>query len=373
MTDEICRRCNEKPARKGELVLCLQCFEHVRYANLDRTPYKKSMEAICPVCQNKFIKQIWNAKYCSKHCKDKVDNSNKDYHKYYMNRKIKENIPDRGEALRGKPSWNKGLHYSQERKEEISNVMKEKYASGYISPNLGRKHTEENIEKNRLGHLGQLAWNDAKLYLPCAHCGKEVKKKPAHIKIAKYKSLVFCNCTCKGLYQANPDNKENYAKHLFGNTELARKGGEAAVDAINVRFKEGKYYYNGIYYRSSWEAGLAAYFDEHKVKFEYGTKSCKFVLHNFQESDGTITPTVNYTCDFFVPALDNMLIEVKGSATQYHEKSIRSIKKFAHAKEEYKFNGYIWPMDTLIKFGIITSAGKVVDKYAKLIGNAPDP
>ncbi len=78
-------------------------------------------------------------------------------------------------ALKGKPSWKKGVPTSEENKKEHSDFMKNYYQT-HKHPMLGKKHSEESIEKakesrkktlldpevrKRLGesHKGQVAWN----------------------------------------------------------------------------------------------------------------------------------------------------------------------------------------------------------------------
>lgn len=53
----------------------------------------------------------------------------------------------RSKSLRGDKNHRYGISPSKEHRKKISNSLKETYANGYEHPFLGRKHTEESIEK----------------------------------------------------------------------------------------------------------------------------------------------------------------------------------------------------------------------------------
>lgn len=59
----------------------------------------------------------------------------------------KEQIEKMAKSNRGKPSWNKGLHFSEEAKNNMSIAQKNRYKNGAMSPMKGKTHTEETIKK----------------------------------------------------------------------------------------------------------------------------------------------------------------------------------------------------------------------------------
>lgn len=61
----------------------------------------------------------------------------------------------------GKPSWNKGVPLSEERKAQHSKTM-----TGRESTFKGKSHTEEAKLKNALAHKGKTPWNKGKPILP---------------------------------------------------------------------------------------------------------------------------------------------------------------------------------------------------------------
>jgi len=65
---------------------------------------------------------------------------------------------------KGKIPWNKGISRSEETKKKLSEKMKGRFC-GKDNPFYGKKHTEENKEKNRLYHLGKKCSEETKLKL----------------------------------------------------------------------------------------------------------------------------------------------------------------------------------------------------------------
>ena len=65
---------------------------------------------------------------------------------------------------KGHIPWNKGKTgiYSKEHQKKHSELMKELYASGFIHPMTGKKHTKSAKQKNRLAHLGKKASPETK-------------------------------------------------------------------------------------------------------------------------------------------------------------------------------------------------------------------
>jgi len=64
------------------------------------------------------------------------------------------NLTDGGEGVSGLPAWNKGAKATAEQIENnrLAHI-------GQVPWNKGAKSTEKHIENNRLGHIGQVAWN----------------------------------------------------------------------------------------------------------------------------------------------------------------------------------------------------------------------
>lgn len=64
------------------------------------------------------------------------------------------NLTDGGEGVSGLPAWNKGAKATAEQIERnrLAHI-------GQPAWNKGAKSTEKHVENNRLGHIGQVAWN----------------------------------------------------------------------------------------------------------------------------------------------------------------------------------------------------------------------
>ena len=71
--------------------------------------------------------------------KKRWDNMPSDEKEYYINILKTTNI--------GRPSWNKGLCFSEEARKNMSIAQKKRYENGAISPMKGKKHTRETIKK----------------------------------------------------------------------------------------------------------------------------------------------------------------------------------------------------------------------------------
>jgi hypothetical protein len=79
---DLCKKCEIKPAKKGELQICEQCWFHCNYFNKDMSLYKRDFTTICPICKNTFKKNIWNQIFCSKQCKNYQDNHIMNAHEF---------------------------------------------------------------------------------------------------------------------------------------------------------------------------------------------------------------------------------------------------------------------------------------------------
>lgn len=96
-----------------------------------------------------------------------------------------------------------------------------------------------------------------------------------------------------------------------------------------------KYFYNGTFYRSSWEVKTAQYFDLHQIYYEY--EAYYFQLARYSR----------FFPDFYLPVY-NMFIEVKGYARPLF---LRKLKKF---REMYSNVNYeIWDKTVLKTRGIL--------------------
>ena len=70
------------------------------------------------------------------------------------NKQKKEHIEKMAKANRGKHSWNKGLHFSEEAKNNMSIAQKKRYENGYINPRKGKhlsQDTKDKISQKKLG------------------------------------------------------------------------------------------------------------------------------------------------------------------------------------------------------------------------------
>lgn len=76
-------------------------------------------------------------------------------------------------AMKGRPSWNKGKHISETTKEKISKAF-----SGDKHPMYGKKHSIEAIEKMRKAKIGKVPWNKGKTGI----YSEETKKKMSEAK-----------------------------------------------------------------------------------------------------------------------------------------------------------------------------------------------
>lgn len=174
-------------------------------------------------------------------------------------------------------------------KEDIAKaiaVNKEKFAKG-LHPRgyLGHKHSPETRKK--LSEASLRGWANA-----TPKSLEEKKMKMRKTKLKKYGTLN------PAIFQTNP---------------YSRAHGGRREDLENR------------YFRSSWEANIARYYNFMGIKWEYEPKT--FVFENVTRG------SVSYTPDFYLPETDQW-IEVKG---WMDSKSKTKLKRFARQyPEEYK-------------------------------------
>lgn len=60
--------------------------------------------------------------------------------------------------------YNVGWHFSEESKKKLSESIKAGFKAGRIPWAKGKKHSEEQRQKNRIGHLGLPSWNKGRHY-----------------------------------------------------------------------------------------------------------------------------------------------------------------------------------------------------------------
>lgn len=107
----------------------------------------------------------------------------------------------------------------------------------------------------------------------------------------------------------------------YCNKELVRKiysNGRKESEKHHSRAKGGKRKdLDNIYFRSSWEANIARYYNYLGIKWEYEPKT--FVFKNITRG------SVSYTPDFYIPEEDKW-IEVKGWMDSKSKTKLRRFK-----------------------------------------------
>lgn len=201
---------------------------------------------------------------------------------------------------------NKTEYVSFNIRNRIGTIFKRDFPFGHC---LGRKHTEEEKIKIGLGNKGKIVSEETRLKQSIARKNAFISNPNIYKKgtdaLHKYMQEHGNYWTGKKL-----------PKEMIEKSRLARKGKKNKL--LSIRLKENKawvgknnpmygkdpikptkYYYNNIYFRGSWDMGLAKFLDENNIKWIYEPQ-------RFEIKEG-----YTYLPDFFLPE-SNLYIEVKG-------------------------------------------------------------
>ena len=257
--------------------------------------------------------------------------------------------------FKGKNNHRSGKSLSNETKRKISLSTK-----GRIPWNKGKKASQANIESNRKGHLGQKAWNKQETFAKCDNCNTLFHKKLSLLNKSFYH---FCNKDCKASWMSkhfkgkNNPFYENHSRlgvprsldtklkiqatHRMNvkiNPEFYKQNGYKAWSIAKKKFAEnrsnGKYIYNEINMRSSWEVLVAQWLDDQDLTWFYEPDELDC------EDLGVYVP------DFYVKEW-NKYIEVKGFWQQ------RGINKFNYWKDKCPTKFILFNRKALEKIGVL--------------------
>ena len=152
---------------------------------------------------------------------------------------------------------------------------------------------------------GHTPWNKSKT-LTKKHkdnIGSSMKGKPSAMKGRTKES---------GLYPENSGFRKGHPHYTTkGDFKKGEGMGRNNVMFGKVVFSHKRYYYKGIWMRSSWEVAYAKYLDKNNLKWEY-------------ERDTFNLKNTTYTPDFYLPET-NQYVEIKG---YMHSEAYLKIKEF---------------------------------------------
>jgi len=204
----------------------------------------------------------------------------------------------------------------------------------------GRKHSKEAIEKIRLASIGRKHSKGTIRKISEAKKGKNNPMKRADVKRKVRDKLrrgkfIFCESCGKRHYKQK--SQIGIHRHMFCSKKcfylwlkVARKGKlnpfYGKTPTANGYYISGKRKDLGQYFRSSWEANIARYFNFIGIKWNYEPK--RFYYDDF-----------SYLPDFYLPSFQAW-IEVKAIVSKEAEKKIQQFRKenvlIILGKREYK-------------------------------------
>ena len=191
-----------------------------------------------------------------------------------------------------------GANRSSEKRRQHSNLMKQKYQSGFQAPWKGKEWSPERRKQQSEALSGRPAWNSGKRQIArtiCENCAQTFEH-------AQHRSRKYCSRSCTsaaGAYNTAGTGQNN---PNFGNgtaIQRAWKDGKFADRPLPKHNLGRRQQHNGIWFRSSYEVRYAIILEEAGIQYEYEQK-------RFQLKDGR-----SYTPDFFLPCLGEFR-EVKG-------------------------------------------------------------
>ena len=103
----------------------------------------------------------------------------------------------------GRKVWNKGLHFSEEAKRNMSIAKKIKYEKGYVNPRKGKELTQEHKKKLSISHIGKIMPIESRIKMKLNNANSK------KIIVLETKQVFNSGKECAealGCHRSNPNN-----------------------------------------------------------------------------------------------------------------------------------------------------------------------